>query len=129
MITAELRIPVDLASALRAYITQAEEWAGYLLCGVLETPDRLVLLGRIRSAASTNRALSSRAFRHFGWSRRTPSRQPGTGGRLPAAHERAQPIAGSSERAIRPEPPRRPRVVGKRLPSLEQVVHDPKTVW
>lgn len=46
MINAELRIPRDLQDALYPYVTQAEEWAGYLLCGVLETPDRLVLLGR-----------------------------------------------------------------------------------
>jgi molybdopterin/thiamine biosynthesis adenylyltransferase len=46
MITAELRIPADLADELRAYITQAEEWAGYLLCGVVETPVRLALVGR-----------------------------------------------------------------------------------
>lgn len=46
MITGELRIPRDLYVALHAYITQHEEWAGYLLCGALDTPDRLVLLGR-----------------------------------------------------------------------------------
>jgi molybdopterin-synthase adenylyltransferase len=46
MISAELRIPRDLHELLRAYITQAEEWVGYLLCGVLETSDRLVFLAR-----------------------------------------------------------------------------------
>lgn len=46
MTTAELRIPRDLHDTLHAYITQHEEWAGYLLCGSMETGDRLVLLGR-----------------------------------------------------------------------------------
>ena len=46
MITAELRIPCDLQSALHADITRPIEWAGYLLCGLLETPERLVLLAR-----------------------------------------------------------------------------------
>ena len=46
MITGELRIPRDLYVAIEAYITQREEWAGYLLCGVLDTPDHVVLLGR-----------------------------------------------------------------------------------
>jgi molybdopterin/thiamine biosynthesis adenylyltransferase len=46
MISGELRIPRDLYEALNAYITQHEEWAGYLLCGALDTGDRLVLLGR-----------------------------------------------------------------------------------
>jgi molybdopterin/thiamine biosynthesis adenylyltransferase len=46
VINAELRIPGDLYDALHAYLTQSEEWAGYLLCGVLETPNRVVLLGR-----------------------------------------------------------------------------------
>jgi len=46
VITAELRIPRDLQDELYAYITQTEEWAGYLLCGALETSGRVVLLGR-----------------------------------------------------------------------------------
>lgn len=46
MITAELRVPRDLHDTLYAYITQHEEWAGYLLCGLLDTDNRLVLLGR-----------------------------------------------------------------------------------
>jgi molybdopterin-synthase adenylyltransferase len=46
VINAELRIPRDLHDALHAYITQHEEWAGYLLCGAMNISDRLVLLGR-----------------------------------------------------------------------------------
>ena len=46
MTTAELRIPRDLYAALESYITQAQESAGYLLCGVIEDPHRMVLLGR-----------------------------------------------------------------------------------
>lgn len=46
MTTAELRIPRDLHAALKAHITQAQESAGYLLCGVIEGCDRVVLLGR-----------------------------------------------------------------------------------
>lgn len=46
MIRAELRIPADIQESLYAYITQAEEWAGYLLCGTMETDERIVLLGR-----------------------------------------------------------------------------------
>src|SRR5260370_10700852 len=46
MINAELRIPRDLHISLHAYITQHEEWAGYLLCGSMDARDRLVLLAR-----------------------------------------------------------------------------------
>ena len=46
MTTAELRLPRDLHAALKAHITQAQESAGYLLCGVIEGGDRMVLLGR-----------------------------------------------------------------------------------
>lgn len=46
MIHAELRIPADIQETLYLCVTQAEEWAGYLLCGMLETDERLVLLGR-----------------------------------------------------------------------------------
>lgn len=46
MTTAELRIPADLQSRLLADITKAQEWAGYLLCGVSRIGGREILLGR-----------------------------------------------------------------------------------
>ena len=46
MTTADLRIPRDLYTALKTHVTQAQESAGYLLCGMIEDGERLVLLGR-----------------------------------------------------------------------------------
>jgi molybdopterin/thiamine biosynthesis adenylyltransferase/proteasome lid subunit RPN8/RPN11 len=46
MTTAELRVPRDLYLALQAHITQAQESAGYLLCGAIEDQDRVTFLGR-----------------------------------------------------------------------------------
>jgi molybdopterin/thiamine biosynthesis adenylyltransferase/proteasome lid subunit RPN8/RPN11 len=46
MTTTELRLPRDLHLALEAHLTQAQESAGYLLCGVIEDQDRLTFLGR-----------------------------------------------------------------------------------
>jgi len=46
MTTADLRIPRDLYTALKTHVTQAQESAGYLLCGMIEDGERVVLLGR-----------------------------------------------------------------------------------
>ena len=46
MTIVELRVPGDLQNRLMADITRAQEWAGYLLCGVSHLDDREVLLGR-----------------------------------------------------------------------------------
>jgi molybdopterin/thiamine biosynthesis adenylyltransferase len=46
MTVVELRIPGDLQARLLADITKAQEWAGYLLCGVSRTGEREILLGR-----------------------------------------------------------------------------------
>jgi hypothetical protein len=46
MTNVELRIPGDLQNYLLADITRAQEWAGYLLCGVSRIGSREILLGR-----------------------------------------------------------------------------------
>jgi molybdopterin/thiamine biosynthesis adenylyltransferase len=46
MITVDLRVPADVHDAMMKDVTQATEWAGYLLCGTLNEDDRWTLLGR-----------------------------------------------------------------------------------
>jgi molybdopterin/thiamine biosynthesis adenylyltransferase len=46
MTTVDLRVPGDLQTRLLADITGAQEWAGYLLCGVSRIGEREVLLGQ-----------------------------------------------------------------------------------
>lgn len=46
MSTIEVRVPGDVHAAVLSDVTRAQEWAGYLLCGVSSTATGHVLLGR-----------------------------------------------------------------------------------